>query len=313
MKRALLLAAVLVVAGCKPPDGARTGPGGTAGSLAEARKGFATKLVRQEKANEAVPTPPANVFGTVQFESPAGKLAAYLTPDPKDGKKRPAIIWITGGDCNTIGDVWSPGNRDNDQTAGQYRAAGIVMMFPSLRGGNQNPGFKENFYGEVDDVLAAAEYLGKLDYVDPKRIYLGGHSTGGTLVLLVAEHSPRFRAVFSFGPVDDIRGYGGRFAEAVNVKDRKEVDLRSPGNWLHSIQSPTFVFEGTSDGNLEALETMAKACTNPKGHFYPVKGADHFSVLAPVNALVAQKILKDTPDECNIAFTEAELRQAVGK
>lgn len=314
MKHALLLVAVLVVAGCKPTNwGEVAAPGETKTTLAEARKGFTTKLARQEKANEAVANPPPRAFGKVQFESPAGKLAAYLSPDLKDGKKRPAIIWITGGDCNTIGDVWSPGKRDNDQSASQYRTAGIVMMFPSLRGGNQNPGFKENFYGEVDDVLAAAEYLAKLDYVDPKRIYLGGHSTGGTLVLLVAEHSPRFRAVFSFGPVDDILGYGGRFTEAVNAADAKEVELRSPGKWLHSIQSPTFVFEGTSDGNLEALETMAKACTNPKGHFYPVKGADHFSVLAPVNALIAQKILKDTPDECNIAFTEAELRQAVGR
>lgn len=312
MKRAFLLAAVLVAAGCKPPDGAQTGPGGTAGSLAEARKGFTTKLARQEKANEAVPDPPPRVFGTVQFDSPAGKLAAYLTPDPKDGKKRPAIIWITGGDCNTIGDVWSPGKRDNDQTAGQYRAAGIVMMFPSLRGGNQNPGFKENFYGEVEDVLAAADYLAKLDYVDPKRIYLGGHSTGGTLVLLVAEHSPRFRAVFSFGPAHDITGYPVEFVSAVNLNDRKEVDLRSPGKWLHSIQSPTFVFEGAG-GNVQSLETMAKTCTNPKGHFFTVKGANHFNVLAPVNTLIAQKILKDTGDECNVEFTEAELRQAVGK
>lgn len=56
------------------------------------------------------------------------------------------------------------------------------MMFPSLRGGNDNPGVKEGFLAEVDDVLAAADFLGKQNYVDPGRIYLGGHSTGGTLV-----------------------------------------------------------------------------------------------------------------------------------
>ena len=83
------------------------------------------------------------------------------------------------------------------------------MMFPSLRGGNDNPGRKEGFLGEVDDVLAAADFLATVDYVDPRRLYLGGHSTGGTLVLLVAESSDRFRAVFSFGPVDDVSGYGG--------------------------------------------------------------------------------------------------------
>lgn len=83
-------------------------------------------------------------------------------------------------------------------------------MSPSLRGGNTNPGVKEGFLGEVDDVLAAANYFEKQKYVDPKRIYLGGHSTGGTLVLLVSEGSPRFRAVFSFGPAGDVSGWRGR-------------------------------------------------------------------------------------------------------
>ena len=46
------------------------------------------------------------------------------------------------------------------------------------------------------------------DYVDPDQIYLGGHSTGGTLALLVAESTDRFRAIFSFGPVANMRNYG---------------------------------------------------------------------------------------------------------
>lgn len=315
MKHALLLTAVLIVAGCKPPNGGpATQPTVNTQTLAEARKNFTTKLAKQVKAKRAAITPPAKSgFTKVQYESPAGSLVSYLTADPKDGKKRPAIIWVTGGDCNTIDGVWGAPNPKDDQSASQYRSAGIVMMFPSLRGGNDNASFKEHFYGEVDDVLAAADYLAKLDYVDPTRIYLGGHSTGGTMALLVSEYAPRFRAVFSFGPVDNIRDYPHQYISAVNYTDQKEVELRSPGKWLHSIQNPTFVFEGGSDGNLQALETMAKACTNPKGHFYAVRGADHFTVLAPMNALIAQKILKDTGDECDINFTDEELRQATGK
>src|SRR5687768_4913796 len=74
-------------------------------SLSEARQGFTTKIVRQESSGEAVEDPPKRIFRQVQYDSPAGKLAAYLTPDPRDGRQRPAIVWITGGDCNTIGDV----------------------------------------------------------------------------------------------------------------------------------------------------------------------------------------------------------------
>src|SRR5215831_21087993 len=158
--------ALVAIVGCNREGtqpqarGPAIGPAGqpNAGvSLAEARRGFQTKLARKEKAGEPVPEPPKGVFDLVHYQSPAGKLAAYLTPDPKDGKKHPAIVWITGGDCNTIGEVWEEAPPENDQTASAYRKAGIVMMFPSLRGGNDNPGLKEGFFGEVDDVLAAAD------------------------------------------------------------------------------------------------------------------------------------------------------------
>jgi dienelactone hydrolase len=299
----------------QPAPAGGGGPADTTQSLSEARKGFVTKLARKEKAGEPVDEPPAKLFRKVKYDSPVGPLAAYLTPDPKDGKKRPAIIWITGGDCNTIGDAaWQPADPSDDQSARQYRNAGIVLMFPSLRGGNDNPGYRENFLGEVDDVLATADFLAKQGHVDPKRIYLGGHSTGGTLVMLAAESSDRFRAVFSFGPADDISRYGPKseYTAAVNAADPREVELRSPGRWLHSIKSPTFVFEGTG-GNLSSLQAMKRASINPKAHFYEVKGADHFNILAPTNRLVAQKILKDDGPETNLAFTEAELSQPFGR
>jgi dipeptidyl aminopeptidase/acylaminoacyl peptidase len=332
-----LLLAVVVVSGCqrearrspaatprppsnplplvsKPvfPKASVAQPGSAAGSLAEARRGFRTRLVRRETADEPVPPPPPNIFQVVWYPAPVGKLAAYLTPDPKDGRKRPAIIWITGGDCNTIGDVWSPAPANNDQTASAYRQAGIVMMFPSLRGGNTNPGFKEGFLGEVDDVLAAADFLAQQPYVDPNRIYLGGHSTGGTLALLVAECSDRFRAVFSFGPADDVRGYGHEFLP-FDLSNPREIELRSPGRWLHAIKSPTFVFEGTVNSNIQSLQNMARSCTNPNVRFLPVPGADHFSVLAPTNRLIAEKILRDTGPTCNLNFTPEELRKLFAK
>jgi acetyl esterase/lipase len=186
------------------------------------------------------------------------------------------------------------------------------MMFPSLRGGNDNPGYQEGFFGEVDDVIAAAEFLAKQPHVDPKRIYLGGHSTGGTLVLLVAASTDRFRAVFSFGPVHDIRGYGGMFAPFDKTNDR-EWELRAPGRWLHSIRCPTFVFEGASEINVIDLHVMKKASTNPKAQFFPVAGVDHFSILAPVNRLIARKILKDDGAATNLAFTEDEVNRVAGK
>lgn len=278
-------------------------------SLAEARRSFQTKLIRREAARESLPKPPDTLFRPLTFDAPSGKLSAFLSPDPNDGKKHPAMIWITGGDSNTLDDgFWKKGSANGDQTASGFREAGIPMMFPTLRGGNMNPGFREGFYGEVDDVLAAADYLSKQRFVDPHRIYLGGLSNGGTLVLLVAACSDRFRAVFAFGPADDIAGYDPKYLP-FDTSNPREFELRSPINWLYAMQVPVFVFEGTLYGNLDSLRAMERVSANPKIRFYAVKGADHVSVLAPTVRLIARRILSDDGPGGNIAFSQDELDQ----
>ena len=277
-------------------------------SLTEARRDFKTKLVRHEAQHEPVQPPPAKLFRTVHYESALGPMAAYVSQPPQDGQRHPAIVWIFGGFGNDIGDTaWQEQSPDNDQSASAFWKAGIVTMYPSFRGGNDNPGYNESFYGEVDDVLAAADYLAKQDFVDPNRIYLGGHSTGGTLALLVAESAPsgRFRAVFAFGPADDVAGYGGSDLTFDTTND-KEFDLRAPKLWLNSIHSPTFVFEGTS-GNFEALQILSHSTRNPMVHFYPLMGFTHFSTLAPTTRLLATKILGDNGQAAGITLTRDEL------
>lgn len=277
-------------------------------SLSQARLTFKTKLIRHEAEHEPVPPPPPQLFRTVRYESPAGKLAAYISQPAKDAQKHPAIVWIFGGFSNSIGDTaWENASPDNDQSASAFWKAGIVTMYPSFRGGSDNPGYKESFYGEVDDVIAAADYLAKQDFVDPNRIYLGGHSTGGTMALLAAECSNRFRAVFAFGAVDDVGAYGATYL-AFDTSNDKEFDLRAPKLWLSSVHNPTFVFEGTRSPNLEDLLSMRTAASsNLRIQFYPVMGFDHFSILAPMTHLLATKILSDNGPATNITFTSQEL------
>jgi hypothetical protein len=298
MKPFTLLSLLLLLTACgsSADAGAQT--------LGEARAAHSPRFESQEHANYPLTKPPRGVFNAVTYRSPVGELGAYVTPAPKGGGKLPAIIWLTGGDSSTLDDVWSPTDPSNDQSASAYRMAGIVMMFPSLRGGNQNPGHREGFYGEVDDILAAADYLASLPYVDPKRIYLGGHSTGGTLVLLTAEMSGRFRAVFAFGPVAQAGDYGGNFLPC-GLTDRTELKLRSPVFWLSDIQSPVFILEGEG-GNAESLQELATAgAGNPNLKTVLFPGYDHFGVLSPINTLIARKILADTGETCNITIEAA--------
>ena len=274
--------------------------------LLEARKGFQTRITHQLQMNEGIDQPPRDLFQLVQYPSSVGPLAAYVSQPTTDAKKLPAIIWVFGGFSNGIGDTaWLPQVENNDQSASVYRKQGIVMMYPSLRGGNDNPGHLESFYGEVDDVLAAADYLAQQDFVDPDRIYLGGHSTGGTLVMLCAASSDKFRAVFALGPVGDISGYG-EMNLLFDVNDKRELELRNPIEWLAAIKVPVFAIEGI-DGNSRSLRTMKVFNNNPKVKMFVVPGADHFSVIGPVNKLLSKKILQDTGPECQIKISQREL------
>lgn len=280
--------------------------------LADARRGFTTHLLIEETDGEAAPEPPDGVFELVKYRSPAGALSAYVSVPPRDGKKHPAILWISGGFSNSIGEsAWTPGPAENDQSATAFREAGILMMYPSLRGGNTNPGHMESFFGEVDDVLAARDWLAKLSFVDPERIYLGGHSTGGTLALLVAECSGGFRGVFAFGPVYGPRGYGaGNLFYDLSVA--KETELRAPYRWLKGITAPTFVFEGMEEpGNYPALQALEKSTHSDAVHFYPVAGVTHFSILRPMTRLIAAKIVGDTGPAANITFSDQETGAAI--
>lgn len=294
--RALVLMLGLIVVGCDAASNSRSpsNPSVTPPqqTLREARKGFATKIISSGESYGAPEAPPAGSgFELIHYQSPAGRLAAYLTTDPGDGKKHPAIVWITGGDTNSIGDVWTPNERSNDQSASAFRKAGIVMMFPSQRGGNNNPGRREGFYREVEDILAATDHLTSLPYVDPDHMYLGGHSTGGTMVMLVGAYSDRYCAIFSLGPVADAAEYGGQYVYC-DPNDEQEMALRSPIFWLHCVKTPMYVFEGAENGNWGAIQQMLEENSNPTIHFLEIPGHDHFSVIAPLTEKLADQIVK---------------------
>jgi dipeptidyl aminopeptidase/acylaminoacyl peptidase len=276
-----------------------------AASPVDARRGHDAGVVARSESDDPPPAPPAGTFNLVRFPAPPGELAAYLTPPSKGSAKHPAIVWIGGGDSAAIGDMWTEQDPKNDQSASAFRKAGIVLMVISLRGGNDNPGEREGLYGEVDDVKAAATYLAQQPYVDPARIYLGGHSTGASLVLLTQAATTQFRAAFAFGPIaTPVRNYMA--AMGVQVRSQEDLDRRAPVRFLDAIAKLTLIIEG-EDGNAKALAALRAATTNANLRFHLVPRATHFTVLGPVSEIIAKQIVKDTGPAAAIALNDTEL------
>ncbi len=293
----IMLLIMLSVVGC-----------GSLRSYKEARNNFETTLSAEISVDEEIKAPPEGELELVYYTAPLGEMAAYISKKPDDNKKHPAIIWVAGGFDNSIGaSCWEDAMSDNDQSASVFRENGVVTMYPSFRGGNENKGYLECLYGEIDDILAAYDYLANVPYVDNKRIYLGGHSTGGTAALLTAEASEKFRAVFAFGPVAYITNYSyDNFT--FDAENKKEYKMRSPAYWLNSISTPTYIFEGDSrPSNASSLMELKEINHNSMLNCYLVKSKDHFSILAPVTRIISEKINNDVDSVWNQTFTDEEL------
>lgn len=287
-------------------------------TLFEAHQRFKTQIINDSFDNTEAPwEAPAEIFNVVKYPAKLGDMYAYLTPPPANKKnKLPAVIWLNGGYGGIGGDdyFWTPQPVENDQTGATFRDPNMVLMIPSFRGENTNPGRYEMFYGELEDLDSAREYLASLPYVDPKRIYVVGHSTGGTRALLASEYSDKFRAIFSLGGIPDLklRTEGRMMVELPFDKNNKEeFNVRSVYRYIKSIKTPTFYFEGHDYfwDEFNQLRVVAMEHDIPL-KIYNIKNGDHFNIIVPVSQLIKEKILQDTDTnkESNIRFTNEEIK-----
>src|SRR5262249_2245226 len=114
------------------------------------------------------------------------------------------------------------------------------------------------FYDEVDDVLAAAEYLAQHPNVDSGKMYVSGHSVGGTMALLAALASNRFKAAASFsGSADQVTWSDDPdLVIPFNRSDAAEMRMRSAVAYATSFKCPVRMYYGSS----EPSYLFARAC-----------------------------------------------------
>jgi acetyl esterase/lipase len=284
--------------------------------LMQARAGFTTKIVNSNRTGiGAPPPPPAEKFSLVHYNSPAGALAAYVTPDRHDGKKHPAVVWCHGGFGGIGPEDWAEGSAPMI-----FAEAGCVVMCPSWRGENNNPGVFEMFYGEVDDALAAVDYVSGLPFVDASRVYIVGHSAGGTIALLAVEATTKLRAAFVFGGAPDIGTVIGPFGVGgfdgvttpFQATDKKEQRLRSAIDYIHHVRTPVFYFEGEDEGYIPDALKMEKQARKGGApvQVFEIEGGEHGDIVEPICEVLAKKIRTDAGPTCAIAVTKAEAQKA---
>lgn len=135
---------------------------------------YTTQLTKVGKSPQEYENdnPPSGV-DVIQYDSNGIKLQAWFAkPDKKMSQAIPAVVYLHGG--------FSFGKQDFFDTKA-FIDNGFAVMTPTFRGENGNRGNFELFYGEVDDALAAVDWLQKQDGIDKNRIFIFGHSTGGAI------------------------------------------------------------------------------------------------------------------------------------
>jgi acetyl esterase/lipase len=248
----------------------------------DARSHFQTSLLRagpSPQPPDALVRPPD--AEEITYQSGGFPLKAWVNRAP--GRQRvPAVLFLHGG--------LAFGAEDWDQ-ARPYRDAGFIVMTPILRGENGQAGIFTLFFDEVEDVLAAAEALSHLPEVDPDRLYVAGHSAGGTLALLAAMSRSRFRAAASFSGAPDMAALDRARPELTpfDRSDPREFQMRSALAFPKSFTCPVRLYFGNQEIALrfssqataqqsKAFGLDVEAVSVPGDHFTSVPDAMRQSI-----------------------------------
>lgn len=120
--------------------------------------------------------------------------------------------------------------------------------------------------------------------IDKQRIYAAGHSSAGTVALVVGAKDPRVRAIISYAPVTDVEDYLGTdfisMIEAFSPGYRSYIRSNSPINLTRSLNKPVFLFHADDDSRVTLDENAVfwnkLRKTNKRVTFARVTTGEHY-------------------------------------
>ncbi|MCF6436815.1 DPP IV N-terminal domain-containing protein [Pseudoalteromonas sp. MMG022] len=197
-------------------------------------------------------------YGTLTAED--GQTLHYRLFKPaklEKGKQYPVIVNVYGGPhAQRVVNNWRSKN-----LYFQYMAQQGYVIFQLDNRGSYNRGkrFEDPIYKklgvvEVADQIRGVEFLRTLDYVDPQRIGVYGHSYGGYMALMTMFKAPEyFQAGVSGAPVTDWTLYDTHYTERYlgHPKDNAQGYQQSAVfDYADGLQGPLMIYHGMADDNV---------------------------------------------------------------
>ncbi|MDD5667758.1 MAG: alpha/beta fold hydrolase [Actinomycetota bacterium] len=193
----------------------------------------------------------------VYYQSSGGLTVSGLLFRPAEGSPPWPTIIVNHPGFGTAGDF--------SDVALMIRDQGYLVFNPDYRGSGMSQGSHEGAKGEVDDVIAAIDYLESRDLIEGERIGLYGQSHGAAISVLAAERDARIKAVVAeAGFYDAVDLYNNAVASSdPTVKTilndllsmvggtpdevPREYEVRSALNYTDSLQAATLLIHGEKD------------------------------------------------------------------
>jgi dipeptidyl aminopeptidase/acylaminoacyl peptidase len=197
----------------------------------------------------------------VHYPSKDGKWTisafVYMPYNLPHNAEHPAIVYVHGGPTSQMMNTF---NRFVQYMANQ----GYIVIAPNYRGSR---GYGKEFQqanlfdmggGDLQDVLAAADWIKQTGYVDPKKLILIGGSYGGYMTMMGVTKAPElwaagipiipfvnwFTEIQNEDPVlreSDLATMGDP------EKNKALYEDRSPINFVDKIKAPLYLLAGGND------------------------------------------------------------------
>jgi len=206
---------------------------------------------------------------------------------PRNGQ-HPAIVYVHGGPTSQTVNSF---NRFIQHAANQ----GYIVIAPNYRG---STGYGKEFQqanlfdmggGDLQDVIAAADWIKQTGYVDPKKLIVMGGSYGGYMSMMAVTKAPEVwaAAVELYGVTDWLTEQQNedpilqQYDQSIlgdPVKDRAVYERASPTKYFQNAKAPLLVLQGENDiidpkeEAEQVVDILKKQGTVVEAHYYADEG-----------------------------------------